>query len=427
MKLDTNLRAYATDRQWEVLEALAEHGTERKAAKALGINRSTVNRYVHAVLKRAAQSGYAPDYGIIHRAAPGMTVKGTSIRYNAQGGIEQYWNKTRQEGRDPEEAVQLPDPKRIAKLSTLYDNQGKVVQQWVSERPEEAAREALWRSFAEALIEEIPRAGPIRAPFVSADSLMAVYPVGDHHHGLYVNREEGMGDYDLEIGEALLRGAIEHLVRVTPSCAQAAVVFLGDYLHFDSMEPVTPTHRNLLDASARYPQVVKVAIRSMRHLIDTALAHHRQVHVVIEIGNHDLATSVFLAQCMEALYEEEPRVTIDTSPRHYHYFSFGKNLIGTHHGHGVKMEKLPLIMATDQPELWGRTKHRLWLTGHVHHDQRKDFEGCTVESFRVLPPQDAYATQKGFRSARDMKAIVLHEEHGEVARHIVNPDMLDVA
>ena len=50
--------------------------------------------------------------------------------------------------------------------------------------------------------------------------------------------------------------------------------------------------------------------------------------------------------------------------------------------------------------------------------------GCRVESFRVLGPNDAWAENKGYRPAQDMKAIVLHREFGEVARHIVNPRML---
>jgi hypothetical protein len=188
---------------------------------------------------------------------------------------------------------------------------------------------------------------------------------------------------------------------------------------------VTPTNRNLLDTDGRYPKMVRVAIRCMRYLVEAARRRHGSVHVIVEIGNHDLSSSIFLMECLANLYENEPRVTIDTSPRHFHYFHFGKNLVGTHHGQSVKMEKLPLIMATDQPELWGSTEHRYLWTGHVHHDQAKDIEGCRVESFRVLAPQDAWASNKGYRARRDMKAIVLHREYGEVARHIVNPAMLE--
>jgi hypothetical protein len=161
----------------------------------------------------------------------------------------------------------------------------------------------------------------------------------------------------------------------------------------------------------------------MRYAIEAAAAKHGRVLAIVEIGNHDLASSIFLMEALSNIYENDPRITVDTSPAHYHYFEFGRCLVGTHHGHGPKPDKLPLIMATDRPEEWGRTEHRYWWTGHIHHDTTKDFEGCRVESFRVLPPSDAWATQKGYRSRRDMKSIILHSEYGEVARHTVTPSM----
>ena len=163
----------------------------------------------------------------------------------------------------------------------------------------------------------------------------------------------------------------------------------------------------------------------MRHAIDTALRAHGRVHVIVEPGNHDLASSVFLATCLSIAYEKEQRVTVDTSPAHYHYFRFGKVLLGTHHGHGAKMDVLPIIMAADRPKDWGETRFRYFWTGHIHQSRiQQDYSGCVVESFRVLPPADAWAAQKGYRPHRDMKAVVFHRQHGEVARHTVNPNMI---
>ena len=130
---------------------------------------------------------------------------------------------------------------------------------------------------------------------------------------------------------------------------------------------------------------------------------------------------------LAALYENEPRVTVDKTPSRFHYYEWGKVLLGVHHGDRVKMDRLPAVMAHDQSEAWGRTAHRIWLTGHVHHDSRKEFPGCLVESFGVLAPLDAYASAGGYRSQRSMKALVFHREHGEQERHTVRPSMLEAA
>lgn len=379
------LKKYATDRQWTYLQAIDEHGSIRKAAKALGIGHQTIVRGRQAVLRRAAKAGYSPEHDMKHTVPDGFLVKG---------------------------------------VSTYYDEEGNPKAQWVKSSIDHESREALIREAVEALAEDIPKAKPTKARGVFNSDLMACYPIGDHHFGMLAWGEEAGEDYDLDIGESLLMGAIDHLVSVSPKCEKAVIIGLGDLMHYDSFAPVTPTSNNLLDSDSRFPRIVRVTIRCIRYMIDKALTKHEHVRVIIEIGNHDLSSSVFLSAALSNMYENDKRITVDTSPKQFHYFEHGKCLVGTHHGHSVKLDKLPLLMATDLAEQWGRSKHRYWWTGHVHHDQVKDFVGCKVESFRILPPTDAYAENKGYRSGRDMKAIILHKEYGEVARHLVNPDML---
>ena len=427
--LDPELREYATDRQWELLEAWQEHGDQRAAAKALGCSRSSICDAWARVQKKAGQHGYAPERDLVHRAAPGMTTRGTSLLYDRDGKVIGYWSKTRQEGRSPDEVVRLPDPKTITKLSTYYDQEGRVTGQWVAEKPDAVAQAAAWAEYAKALTEDLPRVEPTPAPELTDFDLMACYPVGDHHMGMLSWPEETGAPWDINIGEQMLAGATNYLVERAPAAQQALVVFLGDFMHYDSFEPVTPTSRNQLDADSRFPKMVRASVRSMRYMIERALEKHARVHVIVEVGNHDLSSSIFLMECLANTYEKELRVTVDTSPMHFHYYRFGGSLIGTHHGHGVKMQHLPLIMATDRKEDWGETTHRYWWTAHTHKSgaqvfpSAQDLSGCIVESFRVLAASDAWATQKGYRAVREMKSIIIHRRYGEVARNTVNPDM----
>lgn len=385
---DENLRSYATDRQWQILCALWDEGGIRPAARKLDVHPSTITGARAAVLKKAAQHGYSPDHDMIHPVPDGFKLKGTSTLYDAITGEQKLqWVKT----------------------TADWERQRQIVME-----------------MAEALAVDLPRCEPIPLSNRNThDDLLSVYPVGDLHLGMLAWGVETGADWDLKIGERVFVGAFESLVSGTMSAANALIVFLGDFMHYDSFESVTPTSKHQLDADSRFPKMVRTAIRCMRYAIESAAAYHDKVHVIIEIGNHDLSSSIFLMECLRNVYEKEPRITIDTSPRHFHYHRFGENLIGTHHGHGVKMPQLPLLMATDRPDDWGATSHRLWLTGHVHHDQAKDYPGCTVESHAVLGPEDAHASNSGYRSKRAMKALVLHRKHGEIARSIVKPAMLD--
>jgi len=398
----------------ETCDAIEKYG-ERGAARALGISRGALRSRKHAMETR----GFLPHARLV-------TDRRSELR-TADGTLKQYWDKRRRDRMDAEDAIHMPDPKVITSISTNYDSEGRVAQQWVTEKPKEAEREKLWQALAEEMARPTPRVTPSEVPaHVNAD-LCTCYPVGDHHMGMYAWAAETGANYDIAIAERLLADAMNHLVSAAPPSHTAIVAVLGDFLHYDSTEAVTPAHRNLLDSDGRAQKMAASAVHALRHLVAAALGRHERVHVIVENGNHDPHSTVFLRLLLSVQYENEPRVTVDMSPSHYHYFEWGANLVGTHHGHGAKLDQLEGIMAADRPEAWGRTRHRVWWTGHVHHQQLKDYRGCTVESFRILPPIDAYAAGKGYRSKRGMQSIILHREHGEVARHIVCPRMFEVS
>lgn len=416
--LDETLRPFATETQWAYYEAFVQEGSLRKAALLLGRAIGSIQPSIDLMLRNAVAGGWkAPQ--------PEMVVKGVSTLTGPDGSVKAIWEKTRIRGMDREEAIHLADPKKLVSLSTATDGEGRVIMQWAKEKPEDAEREKLWELFAAELSKKIKPTAPVSTPTgFSNKDLAAVYPIGDHHLGMMAwSKETGDANYDMKIAEKLLDGATARLVDSCPPCDTALVAFLGDFLHYDSYDTVTPAHRNLLDADGRYPKMVHTAVRMIRSIIAGALRRHKNVAVIFAKGNHDPSTAAFMTVLLEALYEKEPRVDINTSPMHYHYWRFGKNLVGVTHGDKAKMAQLPAIMAHDQAEWWGLTLFRLWLTGHVHRDSKMTFPGCKVESLEVLPPLDAYASHAGYRGYRSMKALVLHKDFGEIERHTVTPDM----
>jgi hypothetical protein len=392
--MDEGLKKYATERQWEFYLAVGEYGSNLKAAEIIGVNESTIRKSIQAMYARAAKQGYAPAYDYTREVPDGYRVKGVSSYYGADGTVRGQWVKSQ------------------------VDN----------ERQLEMMREAI-----AAVVQDVKPVEPRPENVLRhGEDRLACYPVGDYHLGMLAWAKETGGDWDMKIAEDMMNGAISHLMRGMPAADNALIALLGDFFHYDSFESVTPTSRNQLDSDTRYPKMVRAGIRIVRMMIEKALDYHGHVHVIVEIGNHDLSSSIFLMETLNVLYEKEPRVTIDTSPAHYHYYRFGSTLIGVHHGHGTKMANLPLVMAADRPDDWGATKHRYWWTGHIHTSKTQhavmgaqDFVGCSVESFRILAPEDAWAAQKGYRSARDMKAMLIDKDHGEVARFTFNPAMME--
>lgn len=343
-------------------------------------------------------------------------------RYSTKDGEVKYETFVRP-GRPDAEAVHIPDPAYVSKTSTLYDRDGDVAQQWVLQKPLDKSREINFPASLRAAIEGIEPRPLIEGNAFHLDNLMTVYPIGDQHVGMLAWKYEVGTSNDIDISEKLLDEAVTRLVSMSPASRSAMLVVLGDYLHYDSFVPATPNHGNILDADGRAPKMVRAGIRMLMRAIETGLAKHDELHVVIELGNHDPFASIWMMELLRQVYANNPRVTIDTSPSHYHYHRFGKNLIGVTHGDLTKPGALPEIMAADRREDWGQTEFHMWLTGHIHQQTFYEYRSCTVESFRILPPPDAWAHMKGYRPYRSMKCLILHEDHGPVGHYEVNPSM----
>lgn len=363
------------------LETMIEGNSQRATAQIHGVSKNSVNEAVNRVQMRALQRGYQPDFDMNIPAAEGYHVKGTSTLYDPRGNIKQQWVKT---NKDKEELL------------------------------------SLMKEAVESIIE--PSKGlfkPIKPPTNTNDSLMTVYPVAEPHMGLYTWDEESGADYDVKIAEELLTSSMAELVDSAPASEECLIVNLADYFHADSMENKTMRSGNVLDVDTRWGKVFRVGVRAHRNIINMALQKHKKVYVKSGIGNHDDHSIFCLMMLMQAYFEKEERVTIDLPINPFAYHTFGKNLIGIHHG-DIKHDRLPLIMATDKPEEWGDAMYRTFLYGHIHHKQVKEHPGCITESFRSIAAKDAWHNRSGYRSSRAMEAIILSKDGGEHGRRTVN-------
>lgn len=370
-------------------EGATRNGTGRGLCRANGTRHTFIipaEQEADPVL--AARRGWAPEHQMVHPVAPGYAVKGTS---------------------------------------TLYGDDGSVRAQWVKTTADQLAQQEAIEAAVLAMSSQLPRVAPRKASGVWSTDLLTAYPIGDPHIGMYSWAAETGEDWDLELARKVHCSAMDALVQAAPATEQAIIANLGDALHYDSMEAKTPRSGHMLDADGRYAKVIDVAVMTIRQCIESALAKHKFVHVVNVRGNHDETGAMWLARLLAIAYEREPRVTVDVTPSVFNYYRWGKVLIGMHHGHSCKPDKLPGVMAADRASDWGECSWRYWWQGHIHHESKKEYPGVSVESFNTLAAKDAYANDGGWRSGRTMQAIVLHREHGEVARSRVNSAMFEEA
>lgn len=374
---DAKLLDYCnTPEQRDKLEVWLRVGSSRAAARELGCHNKALYKALSATQRRAAREGYAPGH-FESGTAPGYLIGKVTVQRGPDGSVERTWER------------QSPDGERLSLLA---------------------------ETLSEALTGEIGALPPVPAPEYHDDRLLTVIPLGDPHFGMLAWHEETGDNFDLETAERLTFAAVDRICARTPSSKVAVLLNLGDFFHADNSTNRTPQSGAQLDVDGRFAKIARVGIRAMERCIVRLLEKHEKVIVRNNRGNHDPHQAAMLSICLAARFHDNPRVQVEDSPASFWYYRHGKTLIGSTHGDGAKLNDLPLIMATDVPSEWAAAHWRVWHCGHFHHNQAKDLVGCTVETHRTLAGSDAWHRHQGYRSHRDLKAIVYDVEFGEVAR-----------
>jgi hypothetical protein len=386
MIIDEDLKAYATVRQTEIIDAVNKYSGYRSAANQLGINISNVSRAVQAVKVKAASQGYSPQHDMTRT---------------------------------------VPEPFIVRGISTYYNAEGKPSGQWVKSRINDEKLAEMVQATLDGMKDEITKADPCNPPTdYLSDQILNCYVITDYHLGMLSWSEETGADWDVTIAEDLIIKWFQQAIAQSPNAKTAVFAQLSDFLHFDGMDAVTPSSKHLLDVDTRFSKLVRSSIRILRTIINMLLQKHQEVHIIMADANHDPVSQIWLREWFAVMYENEPRVTVDTSPNPYNAYEFGKTALFFHHGHKRKPANVSEVFASQFREIFGRTKYAYAHMGHMHHLDVKENSLMIVEQHRTLAAPDAYSARGGWLSGRDAKVITYHQLYGEVSRLTINSDML---
>lgn len=362
-----------------------------QAERNLGRAKDVIGRSLRRLIRLAEGRGLSPDHGLTDLMPPGFNVERLSMLRRQPNG-DPYWAiGKRHKDTDPREHA-----KRLS--------------------------EDLRAEF-ESGIGLYPATA---APTHCITDLIADYRFGDPHFGMYGEAEYNSGEYTTDTATKLTRGAIDLLVQQTPSASVAHLTWIGDNTHANDYKHETPQSHNRLDMDPRgHGHALMAACRAAAYSIRALLTKHEIVVVNILEGNHDPDAAHALNLMLAMLFENEPRAVFTLTRPLFRHYEYGKVMLSYHHGDKVKKDAMPLLMATDEPEMWGRTKHREVVTGHIHHETVKEVMGVRVVSLSTLGGQDAYHYSKGYRSLSATTAAIYHREYGELSTVRVSAAMIN--
>lgn len=361
-----------TPKQREALETLERHGSQRRAAEALGISRSTLRHRVTCAQR------YEESDPSVRDAMADTGMQDASILHSG-------WIKTDK--------------------ASLYFQMPR----------EDSAPEDIATRVKEALAD-VPPIPRVAAPSHADSDLLALYPLPDVHMGMFSWGKETGEDYDTNIARDRVMNGIGRCLTAVEPAGEAVLAVMGDFLHADDQTNQTPGSKHQLDVDSRHFRVMDTAISTLAASAEALLEKHTKVYIVVQPGNHDKTAYLAVLFALAERYRDNPRVEVQRKPGEFFVRQFGRCLIASHHGDKSKAERLVMFLADQWAEMWGQTRFRYLFTGHLHHHKSQDIGGCLWEQLRAVTARDAYAVSHAYAARAEMQAITFHRDLGEVGR-----------
>ena len=226
----------------------------------------------------------------------------------------------------------------------------------------------------------------------------------DIHFGMLSWKMETGEDYDLKLARNIYNNAIDQIIkRLEHEKIDYFLFPIGnDFLHINDTTNLTPRAKNRLVVDGR---LAKVITEAEYMLVDSVnkLKQIAPVKLFWIPGNHDPETSYYLLRILNAKFDNDKYVEVDTSPAPRKYKLYGRNLIGFAHGMAMARQKNWMaVMADECAGIWKPNQYREVHTGHQHRESELIYKTTnTIGSMvlRVIPSMcgtDYWHFEKGF-------------------------------
>lgn len=148
------------------------------------------------------------------------------------------------------------------------------------------------------------------------------------------------------------------------------------------------------------------------HSIEVLKTFGLPIDIINVPGNHDAQKCFYIGDVVEALFRYDDQVTINNSTSLFKKYVYGNSLLMFEHGE-MREGDYPLIMASEFPEDWGKSKFRYTFCGHLHHVVAKEYRGnCFVKFLPSLAKPSSWELSKGYKPSPKAEASVINKTEG---------------
>lgn len=235
-------------------------------------------------------------------------------------------------------------------------------------------------------------------------------------------------NYDTKIAVARFQDAIKNLIKRAEGFEYSKILFpIGnDFFNSDNLHNTT-TKGTPQDEDLRWQKTFKMGCQLIVDGINLLKSTGVPVDVLIVPGNHDFERSYYLGTVIEAWFRDDKQVNVNNAANPRKYYEFGEVLIGLTHGNEEKESSLPLLMASEMKEAWGRTTFHEWHLGHFHRKRNINYAvfdkaqmlnedyGVIVRYLSSLSGTEEWHYKKGYvGSSKAGEAFIWNDKTGMI-------------
>jgi len=136
------------------------------------------------------------------------------------------------------------------------------------------------------------------------------------------------------------------------------------------------------------------------------------VDVIVVPGNHDMERMFYIGEVLSSYFKSNDKVLINNSGEYRKYYEYGANMLMFTHGDKEKTASLPIIMATEQPEMFARTKYREAHLGHYHKEMLNEYCGVKTRFLPSICITDDWHKMMGYSHLRAAQAYIWNKKYG---------------
>lgn len=283
--------------------------------------------------------------------------------------------------------------------------------EWRESIQYQADTAAEWNKFKNDFINELKKLAPEspKLPQSKGDHLYEI-SLPDLHFGKG-NVDELIERFEHSVEELLLKGAVYNIKKVLLPIG-------NDGLNSEGKRQSTTAGTPQKD-SLHWQESFRIYWTCLVRVIER-ISKIYPVDVLIVTGNHDEERMFYIGDVLLAYFSNNINIRINNNGEYRKYYEYGVNMLLFTHGDKEKVSELPLIMATEQPEMFARTKYREVHLGHLHKEMSNEFRGIKVKFLPSICTVDEWHKMMGYESLKCAQGFMYHEKGGLQATYQIN-------